>query len=196
MIAGTRCAVCGASVEHRDPTRLALPASDRRRPVPRPPSGRTRPRSRAPGRREPVRAVRPPPGVVGVRPRPRHDRDGLCRTDPRGRTRLHDHPVRALGGPLRRARGQCLGQGRDRERRRFAQGASPRRHPAPPQGRRDARTADGASAAGDRVVRERGARCCDPRGRRRLADRRLRTDVDGRCVRPSPRRARSAYTRL
>ena len=102
-------------------------------------------------------------GLVGVRRRQRVDRrrlSGACR---RSRHRFRRHTLRSLVRTLRRGRRRAVGEGRDRQPRRLAQGAPSGGHPAPsrspPSGWACSRTA----AAGDRLVRQRRHRRRHPR---------------------------------
>ena len=105
-------------------------------------------------------------------------------TAPRSRTRSPKASRSRRSAAAIRCRDELghehVGEGRDRQRRRIAQGPPPRPDPAPPASGRGARSAAGARAARDRVVRQRRDRRRHARPARRLADRRVRPDLDER----------------
>ena len=178
VIAGYRCAVCGASVDVATALPWKCPNATPARPVSRAAPRRRRASATDDARRpQPVRALRPAIRVVGVRPCQRHVR----RTTARHLTRPFADgfavtPFGRSDRTLRRARRRTLGQGRDRQRGRVAQGAPPRRDPAPSaQPPSSSGCSTRRAAAGDRLVRQR-RRSPPPRWRaaRRLAARRVR----------------------
>ena len=133
---------------------------------------------------------RPRPRLGGVR---RRERDRSRRPHAAGRAdrrrgrggrrdRIRADAVRPIRSTVRRARlrrrRRRVGEGRDRGSGRQPEGPPPVHDPAAPAGGRAPRAPHRTTAAGDRLVRQRRARRSDARRRRRLADRRLRPDLD------------------
>jgi hypothetical protein len=149
---------------------VALPRGGTGGRAPRPASRGRRPRPRGDRGPESVRGVRSLAGVVGLRAGARDDAGALHRADPPGGGRVPRDALRATPGAVAAARGRRLGEERDGQRRRLAQGAPPRGNPAAPTGLRGAGARRGAAAAArDRFVRQRGHRRVDAGARGVLA---------------------------